>query len=447
MYTAVATPGAPTTVPRFRPFRAVADGSTWRAFAFHAAHLPIAIATLAWFVVVLAVGIPVSLTWVGLVVAAFLLGGSHWFAAVTRRMSAALLGQVVVAPAPPRAGSTPLGTAFARLSDGPTWRAFAYLLAGFVLTTTTFAVSTAVLVSGLGAMTHAAWGHFLPAQRGADGELHSGAQFLGVYVDTPPLQVAFAVLGLLIVLFLWPAVNHGLAALQRVVIRALLGATARDLRLRQVTASRDAAVLDADTTLRRIERELHDGTQARLVGLAMTLGDARDRLQTGADPDAVTALVDRAHASTKEALVELRALARGIHPPVLDEGLEAALTSACSRTPFPVALSVDLPVRPSRVVEGIAYFGVLELLTNVSKHAGASATAVRVGMLGTDLLVEVEDDGHGGAHVALGTPDGHGTGLAGVLERLRAVDGDLQVDSPAGGPTRIRMRMPSGAER
>lgn len=132
---------------------------------------------------------------------------------------------------------------------------------------------------------------------------------------------------------------------------------------------------------------------------------------------------------------------------MLDAGLEAALTSACARTPFPVALSVDLPVRPSRVVEGIAYFGVLELLTNVAKHASATTTAVRVGMLGDDLLVEVEDDGLGGAHVALGTPDGHGTGLAGVLERLRAVDGDLQVESPVGGPTRVRMRVPSGATR
>ncbi|QQD76157.1 sensor domain-containing protein [Curtobacterium sp. YC1] len=447
MYTAVATTGEPTTVPRFRPLRAVVDGSTWRAFAFHAAHLPIAIGALAWFVIVLSVGIPVSLTWVGLVVAAFLLSGSHWFAALTRRMSASLLGQTVVAPARPRRGSSALGSAFARLADGPTWRAFAYLLVGFVLTTITFTASTTVLLTGVGAVTHVTWGHFLPAQEGVDGELHRGVQFLGVFVDTPPLQLAFAVLGLLIVLFLWPAVNHGLAALQRVVIRALLGATARDLRLRQVTASRDAAVLDADTTLRRIERELHDGTQARLVGLAMTLGDARDRLQTGADTETVTALVDRAHASTKEALVELRALASGIHPPVLDAGLEAALTSACARTPFPVALSVDLPVRPSRVVEGIAYFGVLELLTNVAKHASATTTAVRVGMLGDDLLVEVEDDGLGGAHVALGTPDGHGTGLAGVLERLRAVDGDLQVESPVGGPTRVRMRVPSGATR
>jgi signal transduction histidine kinase len=297
-------------------------------------------------------------------------------------------------------------------------------------------------VTALGALTHAVWGRYLPEQVGSDGRLHRGAQFLGVFVDTTPRQLAFAALGLVLLLAVWPAVNHGLGSLQRVVIRSMLGASARERRLAEVTASRDAAVGDSDATLRRIERELHDGTQARLVGLAMTLGDARDRLRTGHEPAGVEGLVAQAHASTKEALVELRALARGIHPPVLDEGLEAGLSSACSRTPFPVALRVDLPSRPSPVVESLAYFGVLELLTNVSKHSQATAATVDVDQDGPDLHVTVTDDGTGGAHVSLTPAAGQGTGLAGLLERLRAVDGRLEIDSPAGGPTAIRMTMP-----
>jgi signal transduction histidine kinase len=443
----VAPTPVPRTVPRFRPLRALVDGSTWRQFAFHLAHLPIAIGAVTWCSLVLALGIPTAVTRVGLVVAAFLLGGSTWFAAVTRRMSAALLDQPVVAP--PRRARRPgvIGWVTATVRDAAVWRAFAYLVVGFVVTTTAAAVSLALLLTALGAVTHSVWGRFLPEQVGSDGLPHRGAQFLGVFVDTTPLQVAFAALGGLLLVVVWPAVNHGLGSLQRVVIRSMLGATPRDRRLAEVTASRDAAVVDADVTLRRIERELHDGTQARLVGLAMTLGDARDRLQTGQDPADVEALVAQAHSSTKEALVELRALARGIHPPVLDAGLEAALTSACARTPFPVRLAVDLPDRPSTVVEGIAYFGVLELLTNVSKHAGARSASVDVRQDGADLVVTVTDDGRGGAHVALGADGTHGTGLAGLLERLRAVDGRLEVESPAGGPTAVRLTMPLGTPR
>lgn len=432
----------PPAVPPFHVVRGVFSSSTWRQFAFQAAHLPIMIGALTWFVLTVGIGGPAAITWVGWVVAAFLLGGARWFATLTRHMSASLLGQPVTPPAPRPRRTGRLGWATTRLTDTSLWRAFTYLLVGFVVTTTAFAVSAALLVTALGAMTHAVWGRYLPEQVGADGQLHRGAQFLGVFVDTTPRQLAFAGLGLVLFLAVWPAVNHGLGSLQRVVIRSMLGASAREHRLAEVTASRDAAVGDSDATLRRIERELHDGTQARLVGLAMTLGDARDRLQGGHEPAGVEGLVAQAHASTKEALVELRALARGIHPPVLDEGLEAGLSSACSRTPFPVALRVDLPTRPSPVVESLAYFGVLELLTNVSKHSQATAATVDVDQDGPDLHVTVTDDGTGGAHVSLTHAAGQGTGLAGLLERLRAVDGRLEIDSPTGGPTTIRMTMP-----
>ncbi len=441
--TAAALP-APA-VPRFRFATGLFRAVTWRQFAFQAAHLPIAIGAVTWFSLTLAVGVPVAVTWAGIVVSAFLLGGASWFAAVTRRLSAALLEQHVAAPRlRTRRRPGVLGWPTTLLTDPARWRAFAYLLVGFVVTTISFAVTTSLLVVALGAVTHAVWGRFLPAQVGSDGREHRGAQVLGTFVDTVPTQLAFAVLGLVLLLAVWPAVTHGLGSVQRLVIRSMLGVSRRDERLAEVTASRDAAVVDADATLRRIERELHDGTQARLVGLAMTLGDARDRLQHGQSGAGVEALVDQAHAATKEALVELRALARGIHPPVLDAGLEAALASACTRAPFPVRLHTDLPVRPTPVVEGIAYFGVLELLTNVSKHARASSAVVAVSMHDGDLVVTVEDDGTGGAHVTLAGGDGHGTGLSGLLERLRAVDGSLHVDSPVGGPTTVRLVVPTG---
>lgn len=432
------------TAPRFHLATGLFRAATWRGFAFQAVHLPIAVAAAGWFILTLAVGLPVAVTVFGVVVSAFLLGGSTWFAAVTRNLSASLLDQVVVAPRPRARRAVPLGWALARIADPSLWRSFAYLLVGFVVTTCSFAVSTVLLVTAVGAVTHAVWGRFLPAQVGVDGRSHRGARFFDTFVDTVPTQLTFAAVGLVLLVVVWPVVNGALASLQRVVIRSMLGTSRGSERLAAVTASRDAAVVDADATLRRIERELHDGTQARLVGLAMTLGDARDRLQHGPGDDGVQTLVEQAHAATKDALVELRALARGIHPPVLDAGLEAALASACSRTPFPVQLRTDLPVRPAPVVEGIVYFGVLELLTNVSKHAEASSVLVDVALRDGGVVATVVDDGVGGAHVALPGADGHGSGLSGLLERLRAVDGTLRVHSPIGGPTTVCLSVPAG---
>ncbi|POH59590.1 sensor histidine kinase [Cryobacterium zongtaii] len=415
---------------------------TWREFAFHAAHLPIAIGGLLWFIAAVALGLPLGVTWVGLVVSAFLLAGSAGFASATRKLSHRLLGQSVILPRKYDAKPGAVGYVTTRFRHAATWRALAFLPVSFVLTVATFCISTGVLITAWGAMTHSVWGQYLPEQIGNDGKLHRGAQFLGVFVDTAPLQVGFAVLGVTLFLFVWPGVNHGLSSLQRVVIRSMLGASRAEARLTEVTRSRAAVVQDADDTLRRIERELHDGTQARLVGLAMTLGDARDRLQNGAEAGVVAPLVDQAHSSTGEALVELRELARGMHPPVLDDGLESALISACSRVPFPVSLEVSLRARPSTVIESIAYFSVLELLTNVSKHARATHARVTIAELSGRIELEVRDNGCGGAYVSPGDGAGHRTGLAGLLERARSVDGTIDVDSPAGGPTLIRMSLP-----
>ena len=222
------------------------------------------------------------------------------------------------------------------------------------------------------------------------------------------------------------------------------------LRVRELEQSRSHVVEDSAARLRRIERDLHDGAQAQMVAVAMKLGLAKEKLGgtiTGttvagtvqADLERVLELVDAAHRGAKEAIAELRDLARGIHPPVLDRGLGAALAALAARSDPPVELVVDLPERPSAAIETIAYFCAAELLANVAKHSGARhATMEAVHMAGL-LRVRVSDDGTGGARL-----DERG-GLAGLAGRVRTVDGRLQISSPPGGPTVIAVELPSHA--
>ncbi len=221
-------------------------------------------------------------------------------------------------------------------------------------------------------------------------------------------------------------------------------------RVLELEQSRALVVDDSAARLRRIERDLHDGAQAQMVAVAMKLGLAREKLggtiaqvtAAGTAPaDLVRALelVDAAHRGAKEAITELRDLARGIHPPVLDHGLGAALATLATGSDVPVELVVDLPDRPSAAIETIAYFCAAELLTNVAKHSGArhaALTAVHVPGL---LTMRVSDDGCGGARL-----EGRG-GLAGLADRVRAVDGRLQISSPPAGPTVVTVELPSRA--
>jgi signal transduction histidine kinase len=213
-------------------------------------------------------------------------------------------------------------------------------------------------------------------------------------------------------------------------------------RVRELEQSRANLVEDSAARLRRIERDLHDGAQAQMVAVAMKLGLAREKLggaidgTAQADLERVLELVVAAHRSAKEAIAELRDLARGIHPSVLDHGLGTALSTLAARSDVPVELVVDLPERPSAAIEAIAYFCAAELLSNVGKHSGArhaTLEAVRVPGL---LRVRVSDDGTGGARL-----EKRG-GLAGLADRVRTVDGRLQVSSPSGGPTVITVELP-----
>jgi len=213
-------------------------------------------------------------------------------------------------------------------------------------------------------------------------------------------------------------------------------------RARDLEEKRARAVDESAARLRRIERDLHDGAQVRLAALAMTLGEVKESLEqggAGGDSDRIHGLVAAAHANAKQTLTELRDLARGIHPPVLDRGLGAALAALADTSPVPVTVSVRTQARPSPAIEAIAYFCAAELLANVAKHSGASHADIGLtGHAGT-LLMTVTDDGAGGAFSA------PGGGLAGLLERVQTVDGQLAIDSPPGGPTAIAIELPGHA--
>jgi signal transduction histidine kinase len=216
-------------------------------------------------------------------------------------------------------------------------------------------------------------------------------------------------------------------------------------RVRELEQSRARVVDDSAARLRRIERDLHDGAQAQMVAVAMKLGLAAKKLGgmvdgTGqSDLDRVLELVAAAHRGAKQAITELRDLARGIHPPVLDHGLGIALTTLAARSDLPVELAIDLPERPSAAIETIAYFCAAELLANVAKHSGAGHATLEAVHVPGLLRVRVSDDGTGGARV-----EARG-GLAGLAERVKTVDGRLQISSPPGGPTVVAVELPSHA--
>jgi signal transduction histidine kinase len=229
---------------------------------------------------------------------------------------------------------------------------------------------------------------------------------------------------------MWPIFGIALA----VVAGAWIIRTQRISRLEETRAG---AVEQQESELARIERDLHDGAQARLVALGMSLGLAEQKLAT--DPAAAQVLLADARRDTHEALEELRNLARGIHPPVLaDRGLEAAIDALAHRTPLQVTVLVDVPHRPAQALETTAYFVVAEALANSGKHAGAERVEIDVHTQDGNLVVQVVDNGAGGADI-------EGSGLQGLVRRVEAVDGTLDVTSPPGGPTTVRAELPCGS--
>jgi signal transduction histidine kinase len=223
------------------------------------------------------------------------------------------------------------------------------------------------------------------------------------------------------------------------LMRRLLGPSEDSLRIRELEQTRSHAINEAAATLRRIERDLHDGAQARLVALGMQLGRAERQLERG-NTDSGLDMVRQSRAETKAIVQELRDLVRGIHPPALDGGLEPALATLAAKTPIPTMVRVQLETRLPAAAETILYFTAAELLTNAAKHSGARAVAVTViGDAREDCVrLIVTDDGCGGARL-----DGAGSGLRGLAERIRTMDGQLTVDSPLGGPTTVTVQLPT----
>ncbi|MCX5177599.1 sensor histidine kinase [Streptomyces virginiae] len=381
------------------PVRAVFSAVTWKEIAYLVSNLPLAIVGFVYAVVMVSTAGGLSVTAVGIPLLACGLYLSRQLGRLDRARARGLLGVRVDEPTPipgPKRSGGFFPWLWTSIKDPVGWRTVLYQLIRLPWGVLTFTVA-----------------------------------LTGLFVLWPVL----------------PYLVRLMANVDRAMVRGLLSPS-DDLerRIAELESDRGVVVDTAAADLRRIERDLHDGAQARLVALAMGLGLAKEKLLE--DPEGAAAMVDEAHGEVKLALQELRDLARGIHPAVLtDRGLDAALSSVAARCVVPVKVAVDLPAdpsgdpsrgRPAEAIEGIAYFVVSELLQNVSKHAGPGArgATVEVWRAGARLMIRVSDDGRGGA-----SPSG-GSGLAGLAERLGAVDGVLVVDSPAGVGTVVTAELP-----
>ncbi|EDY44120.1 two-component system sensor kinase [Streptomyces sp. SPB074] len=382
--------GAPPPVGHAFP------GATWKELAHLLANLPATLLGFVYSVLFVSLGVGLAVTVIGLPVLVLGLRGARLVGRAERGRARRLLGVRIEEPSRiPRGagGGSALGRLWDDVKDPVGWRTALY------------------------SVIRLPW---------------------GIVTFTVSLVSFFA---------LWPVLGYlvrGMANVDRAMVRGLLSpSTELERRIAELESGRGVVVDTAAADLRRIERDLHDGAQARLVALAMGLGLAKEKVVE--DPEAAALMVEEAHGEVKLALQELRDLARGIHPAVLtDRGLDAALSSVAARCTVPVSVKADLHDRPAEAIEGIAYFTVSELLQNVSKHSGARTATVEVWRAGDRLLLQVHDDGHGGASL-----DG-GTGLAGLSDRLGAVDGLFVIDSPPGGPTTITAELPwreRGADR
>ncbi|MEQ1735822.1 MAG: sensor histidine kinase [Rhodoglobus sp.] len=317
------------------------------------------------------------------------------------------------------------------------------MIIDFIVATVTWTITIVWLTVGLSGTTLWIWDGLI-----SDGDRNNVAEvWLAERLNSPldatlTFNLACFAVGLIFLATL-PLVTRGLTTLHWLVARGLLAAFKSDALLKQVATlneSRGAAISAEGHSLRRLERDIHDGPQQRLVRLQMDLAAAERQLDS--DPDQARALIAEAMEQSKEALEELRALSRGFAPPILlDRGLIAALESAAVRSAIPTRVINELPAEPAlpQEIERNAYFVASEALANAAKHSGATSIEVRVALVGGSLDVAVSDDGTGGA---IATPD---HGIAGLEERLRGLGGTLDVVSPEGGPTVITARLPVGA--
>jgi signal transduction histidine kinase len=390
--------------------------------------------------VLLAAGFTVSAsiigTVIGLLVLTIALRVSRRLGSLHRRLLKRLLGHQVEAPLRFEPGIGLLGRLDRRLRDRAAWRGVWYSL--IKLPVAAAQLYTIVLtVFGLVDLSYPVdWLLFrsssmvavVPAPFGGQLEIHS---WLGTY----PAAIAGAAC---VVAAAWLA--RGINAADHALVRGLLGPTSMAERVSELERTRTLAVEDSAAALRRVERDLHDGAQMRLAALAMNLGMAREKLgEDDEQPEAATVreLIDAAHRNAVDALADLRDLARGIHPPVLDSGLASALATLATSSAIPASVTADIGPRPAPAIETIAYFCAAELIANATKHSYANQIKIKIYTERAEVLrLEVSDDGIGGADAA------RGSGLAGLGQRVSTVDGRIDVVSPAGGPTTVTVELP-----
>ena len=407
------------------PARTPLSAARLRRFGAEAAYLGLGLLSGTLVCGVWIAGVTVSiclaLLIVGLPVVLATFAVFRWLADLERKRAALVLGAPIASAYRPHAGG--FGQRLlAALSDPQSWKDLAYLgIHGVV----GFAWGTIWLTAwgyALGSLTLPAWWWALP----------DDATYLWFTADTTTESLIAPLIGL-VLLPVAVLLQRGLAVSHAAIARSLL-APSLAARVEQLQRTRAGAVDSAAADLERIERDLHDGAQARLVALAMDLGMAEERFER--DPDGARELVGEAREEARRALAELRDLARGIRPSLLTErGLTAAIGALAARSPIPATAYVDVDVKPGPAVETAAWFVVSEALANAAKHSQASHVSVWLTRHGDELRIEVVDDGRGGA-------DASGAGLQGLTKRVAALDGTLEVYSPRGGPTVVRASLP-----
>jgi len=418
------------------PATGTVAGSTrfWRGYGYLLGGLPLCIVAFVIAIAGFAAGVGTMIVWLGLPILAGTLRVSRGLAGVERRSSEWATGRAL----PPVHYREPRGRGITRLfgmlADPQSWRDLLHAVIAFPVRLAMFVIAVTWTVGGLGSTLYITWQWALPDSDGDDGLfwlIFGSDSLLGEIALNTALGV--------VLLATSPLVVRGLVATRAALARGMLTNQTAALRARavQLESSRRAAVQAEAQTLRRLERDIHDGPQQRLVRLNMDLEAVARRLDD--NPDKARPLVTEALTQSREALDELRALSRGIAPPILaDRGLGPALAAAAARCPVEVSLDVALPdgQRLAAAVENTAYFVVSEALTNVAKHAHATLCTVVVTADADRVLVQVRDDGRGGAHL------GKGHGLAGLADRLATVEGVLDVASPPGGPTVLTAEIP-----
>jgi signal transduction histidine kinase len=392
-------------------------GRTWREFGYVLIGFVFSIPT---FVLALlgVVSLVLSLFTIGLPLLVGVLfvarGAVRYFRVPARR----LLGWDWAAP-PPRTARGPIRWGSAVVNDGGAWRALAYCVLRFPLMTVAAYLGAFLVFGGLVALTYPLWWWTAPGRFAQDTPSWAGT-------------LAFAAEGVA-ALLVFPWLVRLLVAIDRRLITILLEPNANAARIAALEAGRAELRADAEAVLRRVERDLHDGTQARLVGLGVALS----RIERRTDDPATRQLAAEARTGVAQALAELREIVRGMHPPALDDGLETALATLAARSAVPVDLTVDLAEQPSAPNASALYFIVAELLTNVARHSGATRVRIDLRTAGDHVRLQIGDDGRGGATTATGT------GLAGLGRRARALDGTLTIHSPPGGPTDVVLTLPT----